>query len=364
LHPDYNQLDAETGRSTSEQPNGQNLPKQKEVRSCFIADPPDEDEPEGYVIVTADMSGAELRIIAELADDDIWVDAFNRGEDVHSVGTELLHPKEWPLLALPGCAYYKLRENGDPYRQKCDCPEHKALRDKNKSINFKIAYGGVAYTLAADLQIPVSEAQELMNKHEATFPKIWAYLDKSGEDALKRGESRDMYGRRRLFPKPSWEQAKAYVLKDIGENPVFTDKERNTWVSRFFKFKGRRPDNETELRSYIMNQLVRSKYAQLCEGIKRQGKNHCIQGTNASIAKIAMGCGFDKDGKPYLWHTLLQYKAKLLAFIHDELVVQCPKRFGKQVAELIGDAFKRAAAEVMHKVVMEFDYNIAPYWKK
>jgi DNA polymerase I-like protein with 3'-5' exonuclease and polymerase domains len=383
LHPDYNQLDAETGRSTSEQPNGQNLPKQEAVRSCFVADPPDEEEPDGYVIVTSDMSGAELRIIAELANAETWIQAFARGEDVHSVGTEILYPEKWPLLQclggekiikkgkeiiLPPCAYYKLKPDGTPYRQKCECPEHKALRDKNKSINFKIAYGGVAYTLAADLLIPVKEAQELMDLHESKFPDIWAYLEKSGEDAFKRGESRDMFGRRRIFPKPTYDKAKEYVIKDVGELIEFAqqmdDKQKNSWKRKFYGFKQRAPNNDRELFEYAYGQLIKSKYASLCEGIKRQGKNHCIQGTNASIAKIAMGCGFDPDGKPYLWHTLPQYKAKLLAFVHDELVIQCPKRFGEQVAALVGDAFKRAAAERMKRVVMEFDYHIANCWQK
>jgi DNA polymerase I-like protein with 3'-5' exonuclease and polymerase domains len=98
--------------------------------------------------------------------------------------------------------------------------------------------------------------------------------------------------------------------------------------------------------------------------IERRGKNHCIQGTNASIIKRAMGCGFHKSGKPYLWHTLPLYKAKLLSMIHDELIIQCPKRFGEQVKALVGEAFRLAASEVMSQVVMEFDGHIGPYWIK
>ena len=59
--------------------------------------------------------------------------------------------------------------------------------------------------------------------------------------------------------------------------------------------------------------------------VERRGKNHCIQGTNASIIKRAMGCGFDKDQKPYLWHTLPQYRAKVQNMVHDELVMSAPK---------------------------------------
>jgi len=98
--------------------------------------------------------------------------------------------------------------------------------------------------------------------------------------------------------------------------------------------------------------------------IGRRGKNHCIQGTNTSIIKRAMGCGFDANHIPYLWHTLPKYKAHIQNMVHDELVIGCPKRYGKLVAELIADAFKRAAAEVMHQVEMEADYHISGRWMK
>ena len=83
------------------------------------------------------------------------------------------------------------------------------------------------------------------------------------------------------------------------------------------------------------------------------------------MIKRAMGCGFDKDGKPYLWHTLLQFKARIQAMIHDELLIHCPLRFAEKVAALAGDAFKRAAAEVMKDIViMENDYHINKHWEK
>jgi DNA polymerase I-like protein with 3'-5' exonuclease and polymerase domains len=77
-----------------------------------------------------------------------------------------------------------------------------------------------------------------------------------------------------------------------------------------------------------------------------------------------MGCGFDKDGKPYLWHTLPQFLAKIQNMVHDELVIGCPKRYAQQVAELVADSFKRAAQEVMHSVVMESEFHISNRWQK
>jgi DNA polymerase I-like protein with 3'-5' exonuclease and polymerase domains len=99
-------------------------------------------------------------------------------------------------------------------------------------------------------------------------------------------------------------------------------------------------------------------------GVERQGKNLPMQATNVSIVKLAMGCGFDPDGKPYLFHVLPKHNARLTKFVHDEIVVACPEANGQAVAEEIADAFRRAAAEVMSKVVMTSEFKIAPYWSK
>lgn len=426
LHCIFNQYDAGTGRSTSEKPNGQNLPQDKEVRSCFIADPPDENirislcceaetfqnptvtneclycceckkacdtKAEEYVIVTADMSGAELRIIAELADDPIWIAAFDRGEDVHSVGTELLYGERWSSLALLNgeikdkktgemvpysCEYYKLHDEasvaknpkgtiGQPMRQKCECPEHKVMRDGNKSTNFLLAYGGGPTTLAARIKKTVDEARELMGLHESKFPKIWEYLENSGKMAKLLKKSFDMFGRRRLFPEPTWDGAKEKAKEGREEKLRYPKEIAAQNIAHFTELHNRKPTDDEE---WILthrpptSKEIANAFKAMHGTIERQGKNHAIQGTNASIAKVAMGCGFAADGTPFLWHTLPLYKAKLIKFVHDELVVQCPKRYGKKVAQLIGEAFKKAAALRMKKVIMEFDFNIATYWKK
>jgi DNA polymerase I-like protein with 3'-5' exonuclease and polymerase domains len=394
LHSVFNQFHAETGRSSSEKPNGQNLPQDFDVRSCFLADPPDEEEPEGYVLVTADMSGAELRIIAELAKDPIWIGCFKRGEDVHSVGTEMLRAAAWAKERFYGgeiyyekqqdgtekekigvpCAYYALNvETGQPAKVKCKCPGHNKLRNATKAVNFLLAYGGGPTTLAAALGITADEAKELMALHEAAFPLIWAYLKKSGDSAKLLKKSFDLFGGRRLFPKPNRDLAVARCIekdKEKGEDGKF-------WLKDWQQAKniaawsaehgGEAPkgDNLYNLtHRHPTEKEITNSYMALHGNIERQGKNHAIQGSNARIAKIAMGCGFDPNGQPYLWHTLGQYKAKLIKFIHDELVVQCPRRFGPQVAALIKDAYKRAAAERMSLVEMESDANIEVYWSK
>jgi DNA polymerase I-like protein with 3'-5' exonuclease and polymerase domains len=414
LHCRFNQLEAETGRTSSSQPNAQNLPKDDEVRACFICDPPNpkirisvccdseteitklghykckrceaacDTKDEEYCIVTCDMAGAELRIIAELAKAQTWIKAFAMGWDVHSVSTEILEPIKWPSLAckggekhfdkeknkevtLPPCEYYAKDEKGELKRLKCKCPGHAELRQKTKSINFLLCYGGGPDALADELGITVEAAKKLMQQHERAFPDVWGYLKDSGERAKQFREARDMYGRRRSFPVPTREEAKEWFESENSDKLELSEADTAANLLSF-KTQNLREPNKEEMygishREANYKEVDYAIYA-LNGSVARRGKNHCIQGTNASIIKRAMGCGYDKFGKPYLWHTLPQYNAFIINMVHDELVLQCPKRYGKQVAELLADAFKRAAAEVMHLVVMEADYHISNRWMK
>ena len=405
LHSTFNQLDAETGRSSSEQPNGQNVPRLKDIRSCFIVDPPDEsirvsnccngdtviigsDFPaigfnwrcticqsdlgwsdthaEEYVMITADMSGAELRILAELSNETIWIDAFNKKQDVHCICCEMMDP-EWPEMAKPSCAFYALNPDGTLQKKKCACPEHDEVRTDMKATNFGIPYGIGAPGLAVQIKKPKEFAQGLLGKHQQEFPILWLYLDKSGKQAVQDMKSFDMFGRRRLFPEPEWQRAKELAMEYNEERLRYDEETQARNLEVFIKLHDRKPTPEE---AWSLNhrmpydQQIKRAFISLHTNIERQGKNHPIQGTNASIAKVAMGAGYDRNGKPYLWHTLGQYKAKLLKFVHDELVVHCPARMGNAVAALIGDAFKRAGAEVLERVEMEFEYKKAPYWTK
>lgn len=399
LHCIFNQLQAETGRTSSEKPNGQNLPQDPEVRACFICDPPDpkirisvccdadtvwhsermayscakcnnwcEHKAEQYCIVTIDMSGAELRIIAVMANAKSWIEAFNKGWDVHSVSTEILYPEKWPSLTQPGCAYYEKDANGEPKRQKCKCPGHVELRNGTKATNFLLCYGGGPDALADAIGVTIDAAKALLELHRSKFPDVWNFLDRMGELAKDKKEARDMFGRRRKFPPPTWEAAREWFIENNDERLELSDEEVEKAVFAF-KAKELREPKKDEMWDLMHREPthaeIKQGYRALIGSVGRRGKNHPIQGTNASIIKRAMGCGFDAEGKPYLWHTLLQFKARIQAMVHDELLIHCPLRYAEKVAALAGDAFKRAAAEVMHNiVVMENDYHIAPHWLK
>jgi DNA polymerase I-like protein with 3'-5' exonuclease and polymerase domains len=367
LHCEFNQLFAETGRTSSSKPNAQNLPAEDDVRECFIANEPDEFSPEGYDIITIDLAGCELRIIAELSNETSWIRAFNSNQDVHSVSTEILESEKWKAGTEEGCAYFKLDAEGNPERQKCECKEHKKLRKNTKAINFLLCYGGGPDALADELGITADAAKELMRQHEKAFPFVWKYLKEAGEQSQRLNEARDMYGRRRLLPAPTWESSREYYKDEHADR---LELEEESCTQNIFNFKTsymREPNAEEtyklthrEPNEYEIKQAMRGLWG----SIGRRGKNHGVQGTNASLVKRAMGCGFDKDGRPYLWHVLFQHNARLISMIHDELQVLARKSNSKEVAELISDAFLRAGAEVISKVKMMSEYHISSHWEK
>ena len=390
LHPQYNQYDAETGRSSSSGPNGQNLPHDKETRACFIAGPPDEDiiglwnskccgkransaiavahdtwqcskcgamcfgkdsvEPESYVLLTIDMSGAELRILAEAANEKIWIDAFNKGQDVHSICCELVDAEKWKSLTakpndmmknkkgdmvpVPPCAFYALGADSLPQKFKCECPKHNEYRNDFKPVNFGIAYGMGPRALSGQIHKEEAICKELLKAHRAALPVLWMHIDESGKNAVDRLRSFDLFGRRELFREPTYEDAIKYA-----EDP-----------------KHRNEDGEKPLIKYAMKALYGN--------IERAGKNMPIQSGNASIIKLAMGCGYDKDKKPFLWHLLPKYDARLIKMVHDELVIRCLKSNADEVAIITADAIRRAGAERLKKLVMESEHHIEYVWTK
>jgi DNA polymerase-1 len=326
IHSNIIQLGAETGRTSSEKPNIQNIPKDDSLpvpigwRSCFTA-------PRGYKTITVDYSGQELCILAEYSQEKAWIDAFRKGWDVHSVGAEIIYAEEWLKAAESNCAYYA-------QHKKCKCKLHKELRDKVKAINFGIAYGKEAKSLSEELQITEKEATLLLSRYKKAFPTLTAYLEASGKKAAMLLESRTLAMRRRMFRKPEWKLA------------VERAQERN---------KGNTPN---------MRQ-INSAYKGMYSSITREGKNTPIQGSGADMVKIAMGCGFDQNDQPFLWHKLEpEYDGKLVNMVHDELVAYSPEEKADPCFNMIGDCMVRAGAELVKTIPMTYEGHVDNYWRK
>jgi DNA polymerase-1 len=172
VHTCFNQAVAATGRLSSSDPNLQNIPIRtelgREIRRAFIAEP-------GNVLISADYSQIELRVLAHLSGDQALIGAFTRGDDIH----------DQTALKVFGA--------------NSGLGKHE-LRRRAKIINYALLYGKQAFTLAKDIGVSREEAQAFINAYFAGFPSVRAFIDGLLDQARATGVVKTMFGRRRLVP--------------------------------------------------------------------------------------------------------------------------------------------------------------------
>ncbi|MFN8062263.1 MAG: DNA polymerase I [Vicinamibacterales bacterium] len=175
VHTSFNQAVAATGRLSSSDPNLQNIPIRtelgREIRRAFVSEP-------GWVLVSADYSQIELRVLAHLAEEPALIDAFRRGEDIHDrTALQVFGP--------------------DP------AIDRHELRRRAKIINYALLYGKTAFTLAKDIGVPQTAAQAFIDAYFAGFPAVRAYIDRTIAESRESGVVRTLYGRERKVPELS-----------------------------------------------------------------------------------------------------------------------------------------------------------------
>lgn len=172
IHSRFNQAVAATGRLSSAHPNLQNIPIRTElghrIRKAFLASP-------GYRLVVADYSQIELRVLAHMAEEEVMIDAFRRGEDIHTSTAAAVFGVA-PLLVSPDQRRYA------------------------KVINFGILYGMSPFGLASRLGIGRKEAEEFISKYLAQYPHVRRFTEATLEEAEREGQVKTLFGRLRRIP--------------------------------------------------------------------------------------------------------------------------------------------------------------------
>jgi DNA polymerase-1 len=254
LHTSYNQTVTVTGRLSSSDPNLQNIPIRTEIgsrmRRAFI---PSE---KGMVIISADYSQIELRVMAHISHDEGLIEAFRNGEDIHATTAAKVFG-----VSLDDVS--------------------KEMRRKAKEVNFGIMYGIGPYGLSTRLDIPQTEAKEIITKYFERFPKVKQYINDTIETAKRNGFVATILGRRRYFP-------------DINSR----------------------------------NQNIRGN-------AERQAINMPIQGTAADMIKLAMIRIHAQISNP-------KSKIRMLMQVHDELVFETAKSEEQKAKVLIVEEMKNA----------------------
>jgi len=271
IHTSYNQAIAATGRLSSVNPNLQNIPIRTEngrqIRKAFIS------SDENHLFFSADYSQIELRIMAAMSQDEEMLKAFNEGKDIH---------------AITAAKIYQIPEeevDGD-------------MRRKAKTANFGIIYGISAFGLSQRLNIPRSEAKELIDGYFENFPKIKQFMDKQIELARNQGFVQTIKGRKRY-------------LTDINS----------------------------------ANAVVRGM-------AERNAINAPIQGSAADIIKIAMI-------NIYRQFETLKLNSKMVLQVHDELNFDVLKSELEQVKQIVKTEMEGA---VELGVQLTVEMNAAGNW--
>ncbi len=271
VHTDYRQTVAATGRLSSNNPNLQNIPirtaKGREIRKAFI---PGSDE---FRILSADYSQIELRIMAAFSEDESMTNAFREGKDIHANTAS-------KVFKVPP-------EEIDP-----------SMRRKAKEVNFGIIYGISGFGLSQNLNIPRSDANEIISAYFNEFPAVKTFIDNSKEKARERGYVETILGRRRY-------------LRNIN--------------SRNFTMRG---------------------------FDERNAINAPIQGSAADMIKVAMINIFN-------WMNDQQLKSKMIMQVHDELVFEVHKDETDLLSENVENFMKTA---IPLSVPMEIGIGVGDNW--
>jgi DNA polymerase-1 len=186
LHTTFNQTAATTGRLSSNNPNLQNIPIRtelgREIRACFVAEP-------GDLLVSADYSQVELRLLAHIAGEDVLKEIFRKGEDVHTA---------------TACRVFGVKADQiDP-----------GMRSKAKMINYGIVYGLSAWGMADRLDIPQEEADEFIQRYLAGFPAVARWIEETIAEGTEKGYVSTLFGRRRQVPEL---RARRWEMRRQGE---------------------------------------------------------------------------------------------------------------------------------------------------
>jgi len=187
IHTSYGQVGTRSGRVSSWKPNLQNIKHDSDYRECFIAD-------EGYDVITADFSQAELRLLADITKDPHLLKAYLEELDLHRYTASLLYEKPFDEVEA----------------------EERRI---GKTLNFAIVYGSTKYGLFYNFGIPLDEGEKLLEGYFNNYSGVKALIDIGGEIIYKKGYSLTPLGRRRYFTK-----------KEVYDSDFDYDRERQSII--------------------------------------------------------------------------------------------------------------------------------------
>ena len=342
IHCKYNQYGAKTGRFSSSDPNMQNIPsKNKEIRTMFKAQ-------DGYILVGSDYSQQEPFLTSYLSQDKKMMQAFIEGKDIYATIASLAFHKSYRE-----CLEFKTDEDGnyilDKAGEKITYSEGKGRRTQAKRIVLGILYGRQIPSIAEQLNVSNKEAQNIYDAVLRAFPQLAEYIENSQNMAREKGYVVTAWGRRRRLPNI---QLGPYSFS-YGENgsrmfdplnfsleaaevPINIRTEYTKKLDNAYGWKNKNNIIQEAKKSGI---IIRDN-ASLIAQAERQCVNATVQGSAADCTKLAMiKINNDEQMKKLDAHLIIQ--------VHDEVIVECPEKNQKEVAERLSYLMRTAPTELI-----------------
>ena len=283
-----------TGRVSSgrkdEFPNMQQLPADNDFRNCFEAE-------EGWLFTDCDYSAMEIALSADASGEPSWIEGYKNGWDLHSVVAETVFKDKWLKAEEEGCEF---RKN----KSKCNCKEHKYMRNNIKTLNYLAIYGGGPNKLAQSVNIPLEEAKTIISSYFKGLPKLSAMLK---------------------------------FLKNYGRTNLHIRTKKPFYRIRYFAD----PKGDSGLTATI----------------ERQSGNTFVQGSGADITKYAMYLLYEYRNR----HNL---PVKFVLQLHDAIVCEVKEEYAEEWLRIQRRIMRLASRKTLKHLTIDVDGYVSKVWKK
>ena len=360
IHGYFNQVGTESGRFSSSDPNLQQIPARSDEARQFrgLFKPK-----QGYKYIQADYAGLELVIIAEASEEEVLIDAINRGDDLHC----------FTMSIMLGCPYdilVKLKDGEEVafdeeatfvearrrFESTFSMPELKKVpqgkssswvkkfRDYVKTITYGTAYGLSEFGMKNKFHCSLEDAKSFIKLFFDAYPNLGEFLKTQGELGFQRGYALNPFGRRRYLSHPrkkSYEEVEKEVIKDLNA-------QKRLWNSV--------DDQEwNELITKAIDKAQREFKSKL-NSIKRRAANFYPQSVNADMIKLAI----------YLFDQYFEGAEGegLILTVHDELIAEVKEENVEKAKEALQRAMETAGRRFLKKVNIEVDVKTMSKWEK
>lgn len=319
IHTTFQQLMDTSRLSSGNKSDGtvnlQNIPSDKETRSCFIPE-------KGCVMIDADYSGQETIVLVNASREPNLKNFYDKGlEDMHSYVAFLMYKDIRPctLEELDGSALEYIKKN------------HKDKRQIAKSAGFAIAYGGNGATIAKNCNIPIKDGEFVYESYFNAFPEMRRYFNYVFQKAAHHGyiEFNPVTKRKYFF---KLQDNDYFVYKDEVEDPYFWQTAANP-------------------------REIQRKYNAAKSDIQRLAQNYPIQGTSADITKYACIIFFREILKRNWWR-----KVKIVNLVHDEILVECPIEMVEEVKVVLVNSMETAGKPFCPIVPLKAEAIHGDHW--